>query len=345
MLPGIVLALPGGFLVRRFGDKTLCCAGLALMALGGGLIGISETFGLVVAGRVISGTGSVFLGLAVTKMVTDWFAGREIVTAMSILLTSWPLGIAAGLLIFAPLAQAQGWPWVMYLAAGVCVTGLVLVGALYRSPQAVTTTTASPAAPRSRFAFPPRSEVQLVLVAGLVWGVFNLGLITYFSFVPGLLVESGYNLADGAFITSLVLWLLMISMPVGGLWLQRTSRADGTLMAFSALTGLVMAILSLAPSAALVLSCAMSLLIGPPPGAIMAMPGRVLQPETRAVGFGLFMTIYNVTTAGGPVLAGMLKDAFGAFAPVLFGAVMFASVVPLTAAFAALVRGTVNTNH
>src|SRR4051812_741398 len=57
MLPGIILALPGGFLVRRFGDRTLCCAGLGLMALGGGLIGLSETFGLVVAGRVISGTG------------------------------------------------------------------------------------------------------------------------------------------------------------------------------------------------------------------------------------------------------------------------------------------------
>src|SRR4051812_34767937 len=87
MLPGIVLALPGGFLARRFGDRSLCCAGLALMALGGGIIGLSESFGAVVAGRVISGTGSVFLGLTVTKMVTDWFAGREIVTAMSVLLS------------------------------------------------------------------------------------------------------------------------------------------------------------------------------------------------------------------------------------------------------------------
>ena len=185
-----------------------------------------------------------------------------------------------------------------------CVTGLVLVGALYRSPEAVTTShglTRSSPVP-VRVSATQRGPARPCCWADL--GVFNLGLIAYFSFVPGLLVESGYNLADGAFVTSLVLWLLMISMPVGGLWLQRTSRADGTLIAFSALTGLVMAVLSLAPSAALVLSCAMGLLLGPPPGAIMAMPGRVLRPETRAVGFGLFMTIYNITTAGGPVLAG-----------------------------------------
>src|SRR5215208_141486 len=115
MLPGVLLSLPGGVLVRRFGDKTLCCTGLGLMVLGGALIGISHGYGLALAGRLMSGTGSVFLSLAVTKMTTDWFAGREIVTAMGILVTSWPLGIAVGLIVFVPLAEAFGWPSVMAL--------------------------------------------------------------------------------------------------------------------------------------------------------------------------------------------------------------------------------------
>jgi MFS family permease len=97
MLAGVFLALPGGLLVRRFGDKTLCCAGLGLMGVGGVLCGLAEGFGLLAAGRLISGTGGVLLGLSVTKMATDWFAGRELVTAMAVLLTSWPLGDAAGL--------------------------------------------------------------------------------------------------------------------------------------------------------------------------------------------------------------------------------------------------------
>ena len=103
--------------------------------MGGILIGLSSSYGVVLAGRLLSGTGGVFLSLAITKMVTDWFAGREIVTAMSVMLTSWPLGIAAGLLAFGPVAQAHGWAWVMYLAAGSCLAALVAIAWLYRSPE------------------------------------------------------------------------------------------------------------------------------------------------------------------------------------------------------------------
>ena len=42
----------------------------------------------------MSGTAAVVFNVALTKMTTDWFAGREIVTAMSILIASWPFGIA-----------------------------------------------------------------------------------------------------------------------------------------------------------------------------------------------------------------------------------------------------------
>ena len=40
MLPGAFIALPGGLLGRRFGDKRVCAFGLALMVLGGILVGI-----------------------------------------------------------------------------------------------------------------------------------------------------------------------------------------------------------------------------------------------------------------------------------------------------------------
>ena len=35
MLPGVVFALPGGILGKRFGDKRIGATGLALMAVGG----------------------------------------------------------------------------------------------------------------------------------------------------------------------------------------------------------------------------------------------------------------------------------------------------------------------
>lgn len=232
----------------------------------------------MLAGRLISGIGGVFLSLAITKMATDWFAGREIVTAMSIMLTSWPVGIAAGLLVFAPLAEAQGWAWVMHLAAGACVLALLLVAGLYRSPGTVTTAQVTSAPIRSAFALLPLVEALPVIVAGLIWGSLNLGLIVFFSFAPPLLAEHEFGLAEGAFLTSLALWLMTISMPIGGYLLQQRGRTDSAIMLFSTLVGLIMIGLSTFPAAALPLAIATRLLIGPPPGAIMATPGRVLRP-------------------------------------------------------------------
>src|ERR1041385_924900 len=83
MLPGIVIALPGGMLAQRFGAERVVLSGLILMALGGALMGV-ESVPLVFAGRLISGLGAVFINVLMTKMVTDWFAGRDIVVAMAL---------------------------------------------------------------------------------------------------------------------------------------------------------------------------------------------------------------------------------------------------------------------
>jgi MFS family permease len=60
-------------------------------------------------------------------MVTDWFADREIVTAMGVFLASWPFGIVLGLLFQGAIAHDIGWRWVMHLAAAVCLLALVLL--------------------------------------------------------------------------------------------------------------------------------------------------------------------------------------------------------------------------
>jgi MFS family permease len=98
MLPGIFIALPGGMLGQRFGARNLVLVGLLLMASGGALMGASTSLLTVAIGRLISGVGAVLINVLMTKMVTDWFAGREIITAMGILVASWPLGLALGLL-------------------------------------------------------------------------------------------------------------------------------------------------------------------------------------------------------------------------------------------------------
>jgi MFS family permease len=82
---------------------------------GGALMGVSTSFLAVSAGRLISGVGAVLINVLMTKMIADWFVGREIVTAMAILVASWPLGLALGLLLFTPVG---GEFIIMRLASG-----------------------------------------------------------------------------------------------------------------------------------------------------------------------------------------------------------------------------------
>ncbi|TGS56677.1 MFS transporter, partial [Mesorhizobium sp. M1D.F.Ca.ET.183.01.1.1] len=97
--PGVLLALPGGTIGRRYGDKATVLAGLLAMLAGELLMASSTSWGLQIAGRLIAGTGGILLSVLMTKMVADWFAGREIATAMAIFVNSWPVGIAISLML------------------------------------------------------------------------------------------------------------------------------------------------------------------------------------------------------------------------------------------------------
>ena len=85
---GVFLSLPSGLIVRWLGDKTLCAAGLTLMALGGLVVAGSHGYGLAFTGRLISSVGVILFNLVVTKMTADWFARREIVLAMAVILST-----------------------------------------------------------------------------------------------------------------------------------------------------------------------------------------------------------------------------------------------------------------
>ena len=327
MLPGVVIALPGGVFAGRFSDKRLCAVGLALMMLGGVLVGVSHGYALAFIGRLVSGTGSVLFNLVITKMVTDWFAGREIVFGMGVLLASWPFGIALGLLVQGALAAAAGWQAVMYASAGLSALSLLLIGAVYQPPPGATGVASVSGA--ARMSLPPLAETLPTIVAALIWGCFNLGLVLLFSFAPALLVEQGMAPLAAASLASTALWITMISVPLSGYVVQRTGRADAAIAVFCAIAGLALAALPLGALAALL--CALvGFAVGPPAGAIMALPPRVLSPANRAGGLGVFYTVYYAILAFGPALAGVLRDHWGtADAAILFGAALFVSCAPL----------------
>ncbi len=88
MLPGLFIAIPAGYAGTYLSDRVLAGVGLLALGIGGVLAGLATDPWMIAAGRAVCGVGFVFSTLYFTKMVADWFAGKEIATAMSILVMS-----------------------------------------------------------------------------------------------------------------------------------------------------------------------------------------------------------------------------------------------------------------
>jgi predicted MFS family arabinose efflux permease len=312
--PGVVLALPGGAIGQKFGDKTTVLGALLLMLAGGLAMALSDSWSIQIAGRLVAGAGGVLLNVLMTKMVADWFAGKEIATAMAVFVTSWPVGVALSLLALPVVGTAYGVSAV-YLAVVVLVAmAAVLLGVAYQPPANTVTATAS--------ARPGRNAIMSVMAAGLIWGLYNAGFAMIFSFGPSMLVERGWSIAAAGSTISIVLWLMVISVPFGGYLADRTGRPQSIIVAGA----IVFALLMLAfPRSGAVLSMvvALGLLSGLPAGSIMSLPARVLAPATRAVGMGIFYAAYYAAMMIGPAVGGACAKWGGsAGAAFDFGAAM-----------------------
>ncbi len=204
--PGIIVAGVGGAVATWFGDKRTVIASLVLMVLGGVMVAYASTLGWAVAGRVVSGVGGVVINVLMTKMVIDWFAGRNVSTALGIFISSWPLGIALALLVLPALAASADLALAWTVVVVTTLLALLLFAIVYRTPDGmaqngkVTSMTALPWAP--------------LICAGLLWGLYNaaFAMIMLMMIAPALAGELADRIGDVnvAFILGSVMTVLAI---------------------------------------------------------------------------------------------------------------------------------------
>ena len=153
-------------------------------------------------------------------MVTDWFAGKEIATAMAIFVNSWPAGIAVSLLTLPAIGTGYGVGAVYLSVAALIGLGiLLLVVAIDRRRLLA----AAPSA-ASRL---DRNTLFAVIIAGLIWGLFNIGFAMIFSFGPTLLVERGWSITAAGSAISIVLWIAALAEWPADFWPIGRAAANG----------------------------------------------------------------------------------------------------------------------
>jgi MFS family permease len=303
-LPGVLLAFPAGLLGRRFGERPVALAGLALMVAGAFVTAASGGFALAAAGRTISGAGFIFANTVFAKMVADWFAGKELATAMAVMLTAWPMGIGLGLVSFGALASALSWRLAVNAGGLAAVLGLVLVLLVYRRPPDAA------AAPAVADATVTRREIRLSIVGGVTWGTLNGALLVLLGFAPALLVEGGRSVAQAGALVSITLWVTLVSIPLGGQLVDRVGHADYAIVFGAVATALCIGALP-GFGAPMFWFVMIAIAMSMPPGAIMALLPRAVRPEVLATAFGIFYSVYYAVVALAQPLAGFVRDRVG----------------------------------
>jgi MFS family permease len=132
-----------------------------------------------------------------------------------------------------------------------------------------------------------RNTAFAVITAGLIWGLYNVGFAMIFSFGPSMLVERGWSMSAAGSTISIVLWLAVVSVPLGGFLADRSGRPAVTVVGGCIVFAMLMVALPRS-NEVIPIVIALGMISGQPAGPILSLPARALKPETRAIGMGIF---------------------------------------------------------
>jgi len=121
--------LLGGRLSDLLGRRRLLLIGLTVFAVSSLTAGLAGDSGLLVAARLVQGTGAALMApAALSQLTTSFREGKDRNTALGVWGAISGIAAAAGVFLGGVISQGPGWRWVFFVNPPICV--LVAVGAL-----------------------------------------------------------------------------------------------------------------------------------------------------------------------------------------------------------------------
>jgi len=121
--------LLGGRLGDLLGRRRMLLTGLAVFAVSSLTAGLASDAGLLVAARLVQGTGAALMApAALSALTTSFREGKDRNTALGAWGAISGMAAAAGVFLGGAISQGPGWRWVFFVNPPICV--LVAAGAL-----------------------------------------------------------------------------------------------------------------------------------------------------------------------------------------------------------------------
>ena len=121
--------LLGGRLGDLLGRRRMLLTGLAVFAASSLTAGLANSAGLLVAARLVQGTGAALMApAALSELTISFREGRDRNTALGAWGAVSGMAAAAGVFLGGVLSQGPGWRWVFFVNPPICVA--VAAGAL-----------------------------------------------------------------------------------------------------------------------------------------------------------------------------------------------------------------------
>ncbi|MEZ0366293.1 MFS transporter [Mycobacterium sp. pUA109] len=122
--------LVAGRLGDRFGPKNLYLIGLAVFTAASLWCGLSGSIGMLIAARVVQGTGAALLTPQTLTMITRIFPPERRGVALSVWGATAGVATLIGPLAGGVLADVLGWEWIFFVNVPIGVIGLALAARL-----------------------------------------------------------------------------------------------------------------------------------------------------------------------------------------------------------------------
>lgn len=306
---GLFGGVPVGALATRFGDRRILLLGLMLLAFGSALGAATSGFGLLLACRVVEGSGFLMVSVSGPSLLRRCVGERDREIAMALWSCFMPAGMALAMLL-GPLFG--GWRAIWLAGAGFALACAIAVAS--RVPAA----TPGAAVSWRQLAVDAGNMFRTrgPLLLALCFALYAMMFFAVLSFLPVLLIERMHSsLAIAGLLSGLATAGNIVGNLLAGVLLARGASRLMVLAGASFAMGLaaVFVFLPLLPPAGAFLSGILFATAGGFIPATLLSTAAAFAPRPNLVpaSIGLLMQGSNLGQVLGPALVGLVISGIG----------------------------------